>query len=169
MNKRITLTWRLLVGCALLTGCSTTSYNSAEERNEKEMKAATETASGRVLAMMDLKGAVTHGSSHLLECEGYEPAGKVNRAYHPWSVYDVPVEDMETTMARMRTALPQNNWKITEDGPDTSPSKTPTLVADSTDGRFSVKLRLMGHRADGRTSVLAVTVVSSCFRSAPAA
>jgi hypothetical protein len=63
----------------------------------------------------------------------------------------------------MRTALPKNGWKIVEDGPDKSKAKTPTLVANSDDGDFSVKLRLLDRRDGDGTSTLNVTVVSRCF------
>ncbi|MEV6395026.1 hypothetical protein AB0M39_09660 [Streptomyces sp. NPDC051907] len=138
---------------------------TAEVRDSAAMKAETEKVSSRIREMIALAGKTTPARASLFDCDGYEPEGSTYQTDHPWSVYDLPFEELEKAYAGMRTKLPQDGWKIVEDGPDTSKAKTPTLVANSRDGEFSVKVQLMDNRkhADA-TSVLSVTVVSRCFR-----
>jgi hypothetical protein len=67
----------------------------------------------------------------------------------------------------MRTTLPANGWKVTQDGPDESPAKTPTLRAEAPDGDYAVELQLMDNRKDPTSktkALIGVTVVSRCFR-----
>ncbi|MEV0410392.1 hypothetical protein AB0I68_06140 [Streptomyces sp. NPDC050448] len=140
---------------------------AAKKLDAKVVQAETEKASSRILDLLALDGKVTRARATLLECTNGRPAGKVNQAHHPWSVYDVPVEEMEKAMDRMRKAFPENGWTIVKDGPDGSAAKTPTIVANSNDGHLSAEIRLLDERAKGETSVLAVTVVSTCFQSKP--
>ncbi|MEW2080763.1 hypothetical protein [Streptomyces sp. NPDC005283] len=168
MTKRLALAVPALLACALLTGCSTVEKKTAEVGGTAKMQEETEKTSSRIFEMIGAKGKATRNRASLMECPGYEPEGKVHQARHPWSVYDLPFEELEKAYAGMRTALPKNGWKITSDGPDKSKAKTPTIVANSPDGEFSVKLRLMDNRKDeDPTSVLVVTVVSRCFEDAP--
>ncbi|WP_434595682.1 hypothetical protein [Streptomyces sp. A5-4] len=142
---------------------------TAEVQDSEKMQEEVEKRSNRILEMIKLEGKSTQSGATLLPCSGYAPEEKTQRARHPWSIYDVPVEDMEKAMDRMRTALPKNGWKIVKDGPDESLAKTPTIIADSDDGKFSVKLRLMDERKHKETSLIAITVTSSCFQIAPKA
>ncbi|MDJ0380712.1 hypothetical protein [Streptomyces sp. G-G2] len=140
---------------------------TAKTLDTKEVQAETEKASSRILDLIALKGQVTRARASLLECSHFKPEGKVHQVHHPWSVYDVSVEDMEKAMARMRKSFPENGWTIVKDGPDESAAKTPTIVANSDDGKLSAEIQLLDERARGKTSVLAVTVVSTCFQSKP--
>lgn len=140
-----------------------TEKKTAEVRDSTQVQEATQRVSSQVLDMIGLKGKVTEGAPLPLECGGYD--GKVERMDHPWSIYDLPYEELEQAYNRMRTTLPAKGWKITMDGPDKSIAKTPTLRAESADGEFGVELQLMDNRKDkDPTSVLAVTVLSRCFQ-----
>ncbi|MFF0060362.1 hypothetical protein ACFYRC_02230 [Streptomyces sp. NPDC005279] len=144
---------------------------TAEPRDGETMKAETEKASSRILEMIGLKARLTRGRAMLIDCSGYEPEGKVQQTRHPWSISGFPFEELEKAYAGMRTALPKSGWRITSDGPNESAAKTPTLVANSPNGDFSVKLRLMDRRGDANpeatTSLIHVAVVSRCFEDAP--
>lgn len=143
---------------------------AAEVRDRTQMQEGTQKTSSHILDMIALKGKVAKPGPGPLPCDDYEPEGKVLRMRHDWSLYDLPFEDLEKAYATLRTALPKNGWKITSDGPDESKAKTPTMRANSPDEDFAVELQLMDNRSEkDPTSVLAVTVVSRCFQSAPAA
>ncbi|MFJ7208508.1 hypothetical protein ACIQWR_33885 [Streptomyces sp. NPDC098789] len=135
----------------------------------KAVQADTERASSKILDLLAVHGKTTRARATLLECSRYDSDENVHQAHHPWSIYDLPVEELQRAMDRARKAFPANGWTIVEDGPDSSPAKTPTLTANSADGKLSARLRLIDERDRGKTSVLAVTVVSTCFRSAPGA
>ncbi|MEU9982288.1 hypothetical protein [Streptomyces sp. NPDC050856] len=157
---------------ALLTGCSAVhEYRApAGVRDGARMQTATERASSRVLEMIGLKGKVTRGRATPLDCSGYEPEGRVRQNRHPWSVYGVPFAELEKAYRGLRTALPAHGWEIVEDGPDSSRARTPTLVANSRDGEFSVRVSLMDRRAKKDSeSLIHVTVVSRCYEVPPSA
>ncbi|MET3982197.1 hypothetical protein [Streptomyces sp. PvR034] len=131
----------------------------------KVVQADAERASSKILDLLAVQGKTTRARATLLECSRYDPEENVHQAHHPWSVYDLPVEELQQAMDRVRKAFPANGWTIVEDGPDSSPAKTPTLTANSDDGKLSARIQLLDERARGETSVLTVTVVSTCFRS----
>ncbi|MEU9864491.1 hypothetical protein AB0D99_26815 [Streptomyces sp. NPDC047971] len=165
MTSRLTWTVSALLACALLAGCSTVEGKTADVRDGAQMLAGAQRTSSQVLDMIGLKGKVTDGPPLPLPCEGYE--AEVERVDHPWSIYDLPYEELERAYARMRTTLPAKGWKITQDGPDESAAKTPTLRADAPDGDYAVELRLMDNRKHPTAkteALISLTVVSRCFR-----
>lgn len=142
---------------------------TAEVRDSAQMLTGAQRTSSQVLDMIGLKGKVTDGPPLPLPCEGYEPEGKVERVDHPWSIYDLPYEELEQAYTRMRTTLPAKGWKVTQDGPDETAAKTPTLRADAPDGDYAVELQLMENRKHPTAktkALIAVTVVSRCFQPA---
>ncbi|MFE0738585.1 hypothetical protein [Streptomyces sp. NPDC058855] len=139
---------------------------NAETRDETQMREGTQRTSSQVLDMIGLKGKVTEGGPLPLKCEGYA-SDEVEQMDHPWSIYDLPYEELEQAYEGMRTKLPAKGWKVTQDGPDESPAKTPTLRADAPDGDYAVRLQLMDNRKDPTSktkALIGVTVVSRCFR-----
>ena len=137
-----------------------------EVRDGDTVKAEVEKASSRILEIMALKGKVTDTGAMTSRCTDYDSDEKVYRARHPWSVYQVPVADMENAMARLRDGLPNEGWKIVKDGVDSSPAKSPQIIAESKDKEFAVDVRLLDERKYGSDpSLIEVTVESACYRS----
>lgn len=133
--------------------------------NVDKVKEDTQKASSEILDLIALKGKVTEPGPYDTPCSGYADGG-VYRAVHPWSVYDVPVDDMKKAMERLRSDLPAKGWKIVKDGPDDSPSKAPQIVANRQGGKFSVDIRLHDRsERSGKPSLLEVTVASACFKT----
>ncbi|MEN2424227.1 hypothetical protein AABB02_39755 [Streptomyces rimosus] len=71
-------------------------------------------------------------------------------------------------MERLREDLPAKGWTITSYGPDSSPSKSLELTADSTKKKFSVSIRLLdgtGRTEPGApTALIYVDLASACFQ-----
>ncbi|MFC0599712.1 hypothetical protein [Streptomyces palmae] len=136
-------------------------------RSVRDMSQETQKVSSGILDILSLKkGKVTEPGPGTLPCSGYSGGEEVRRMHHPWSVYDVPVEDLYEAMDRLRSELPKNGWKIIKDEPDRSRAKTPQIVANYTRGNFSADIRLLDQRKyRDKESLIMVTVVSDCFRS----
>ncbi|NGO70461.1 hypothetical protein G5C65_19305 [Streptomyces sp. SB3404] len=129
------------------------------------MNKLTKEASSGILDIIDLAAKVTEPGPRPTPCSGYSEDAGVVRMRHPWSVYGVPVPDMEKAMDRLRRELGKKGWKIVKDGRDSSKAKSPQIVADRKNGMFSVDIRLHDEREhSGSTSLIEVTVVSDCFR-----
>ncbi|MEU6932383.1 hypothetical protein AB0A05_24870 [Streptomyces sp. NPDC046374] len=138
---------------------------SAEPRDRTQMEQGTQATSSRLFDLIGLKGKTTEPGPGPLPCEGYED-GTI-QMIHPWSIYDLPFEELEKGYATMRTTLPKEGWKVVSDGPAANRAKTPTIVADSPDGDYSAELQLVDRRKDPTAKtkfVLSVTVVSRCFQ-----
>ncbi|WP_239110102.1 hypothetical protein [Streptomyces anulatus] len=146
--------------CSLLSGCSGMNEDSADApvRASSEVQDEVEKVSGSILEILSLKAKMTEAGAMISPCEG-----GVYRAHHPWGVYGPPAKDLEEAMGRLRSRLPEKGWKIVKDGPDDSQAKSPQIVADSADGRFSVDARFHGKQSDDPAQ-LEVTVQSACFR-----
>ncbi|MGK5627703.1 hypothetical protein [Streptomyces sp. URMC 123] len=136
-------------------------------RDTARMKETVGRASGTLLDIMGLAGKTTEPGPAASPCDGRPSGEGVRVIRHPWSLYDVPVDDMYAAMDRLREQLPRKGWKIVKDGPDKSPARTPQIVADSTEEPLSADIRLLDERPYGKhTSLLEVTVVSTCFKEA---
>lgn len=137
-----------------------------EVRDGEAVKTQVEQASSRILEIMELKGKVTDTGAMTVRCADYDPGEEVYRARHPWSVYQVPVSDMEKAMDRLRDGLPKKGWKIVKDGVDDSPAKSPQIVAESKGQEYAVDVRLLDERKYGDDpSFIEVTVQSACYRA----
>ncbi|MFI7311139.1 hypothetical protein [Streptomyces hygroscopicus] len=153
-----------------LAGCSQVSdkkdADTVDVRDTGSMEKKTEEMSSGILDIIALKKAkVTEPGPDTLRCSAYPDDAGVHRMHHPWSVYDVPFEDLSRGFERLRAELPRHGWKIVKDGPDGSPAKTPQIVANSTRDHFSADIRLLDQRKHpDKTSLIEVTVVSDCFR-----
>ncbi|MBU6535086.1 hypothetical protein ACFUIW_37435 [Streptomyces sp. NPDC057245] len=137
-----------------------------EARDGEVVKKQVERASSQILEIMALKGRVTDTGAVTIRCAGYDSNEEVYRARHPWSVYQVPVPDMEKAMERLRDELPVKGWKVVKDGVDDSPAKSPQIVAESKGEEYAVDVRLLDERKYGDDpSLIEVTVQSSCYRA----
>ncbi len=67
-------------------------------------------------------------------------------------------------MERLKSDLPKRGWKVVKYGPDSSPSKSLELIADSTEKKFSVNVSLDDRSGEGKESQIMVDLVSACFR-----
>ncbi|MGC9380285.1 hypothetical protein [Streptomyces sp. MH13] len=115
---------------------------------------------------MALKGRVTDTGAMTMRCANYDTDEEVYRARHPWSIYQVPVAEMEEAMNRLRDGLPKKGWEIVEDGVDDSPAKSPHIVAESAGKEYAVDVRLLDERKYGNDpSLIEVTVESACYKA----
>ncbi|MCF6521769.1 hypothetical protein [Streptomyces sp. JJ36] len=120
--------------------------------------------SSQLLDILNLDGKVTEPGPGVSLCEGRD-TDKFFKIRHPWSVYDVPVEDMERAMEKLREALPERGWEVTSYGPDESRAKSLTLFADSTEKKFTAQVKLLDRRGrSDHPSGITVTLVSACFQ-----
>jgi hypothetical protein len=137
-----------------------------EVRDGEAVKTQVEQASSRILEIMALKGKVTDTGAVTVRCADGDANEEVYRARHPWSVYQVPVSDMEKAMERLREGLPEKGWKIVKDGVDDSPAKSPQIVAEADGKEYAVDVRLLDERKYGDDpSLIEVTVQSACYRA----
>jgi hypothetical protein len=157
-----------------LTGCSSMDGNSEKDPGSslrtREVEAAREDAksvSSQLLNVLGLSGKVTEPGPGVSPCEDSSSDTRFT-IKHPWSVYDVPVPDMEAAMERLRDGLPERGWEIVSYGPDKSPARNLRLIADYEHGdkQFSVNVRLLDERGkdNGQTSMINVSLVSACFQ-----
>ncbi|MBL3671076.1 hypothetical protein JL475_35105 [Streptomyces sp. M2CJ-2] len=136
-----------------------------EVRDGETVKTQVEQASSRILEMMEIKGKVTDVGAVTVRCAEYDSDEEVYRVRHPWSVYQVPVSDMENAMDRLRSGLPKEGWEIVKDGVDGSPAKSPQIVAESKGQEYAVDVRLLDERKySDDPSLIEVTVQSACYR-----
>ncbi|MGW6310518.1 hypothetical protein ACWFRQ_32990 [Streptomyces niveus] len=137
-----------------------------EVRESETVQDEVEKTSSRILEMMALKGKVTNTGAMVSRCSGYESEEEVYRARQPWSVYDLPVPELEKAMDRLRSELPKAGWKIVKDGVDNSVGKSPQIVAESKGRKFAVDIRLMDERKYGDDpSLIMVAVESACYKA----
>ncbi|MFF2185680.1 hypothetical protein [Streptomyces sp. NPDC058155] len=137
-----------------------------DERNSETVRTEVKDTSSRILDMMALKGKVTETGAMTERCSDYAAEEEVYRASHPWSVYDLPVPDLEKAMDRLRTELPKAGWKIVKDGEDDTVGKSPQIVAESKGKKFAADIRLQDERKHGDDpSLIEVTVQSACYRA----
>ncbi len=135
-------------------------------RDGETVRTRVEQESSRILEIMALKGKVTDTGALTIRCADYAADEEVYRARHSWSVYQVPVPDMEKAMSRLRDELPAKGWRVVKDGVDDSPARSPHIVAESRGQEFAVDVRLLDERKYGDDpSLVEVTVQSSCYRA----
>lgn len=150
----------------MLVGCSQGNEASVEVRDGDTVSTEVEKTSSRILEMMELKGKVTDTGAMISRCSDYDPEEEVYRARQPWSVYDLPVPDLEKAMDRLRRELPNTGWKIVKDGVDDTPAKSPQIIAESKDGKFAADIQLWDNRKKGDDpSLILVAVESACYRA----
>lgn len=142
-----------------------------ETRDVSSVRDEARELSTQLRNLMGLKGKVTKPGPGVDLCGDQDP-DNLYVIRHPWSLYGAPVEDMKKAMERLSLELPRHNWKIVRFGPDSSPSKSLELIANSTKGKFSVDITLFDQRNDtgdapsaSKVSLINVELVSACFRT----
>lgn len=166
MNRKFSIFFSGLTACVLLVGCSQGNEASVDVRDSEVVRTETKETSSRILEMMDLAGKVTETGAMTERCSDYAAEDEVYRASHPWSVYGLPVPDLEKAMDRLRVELPKAGWKIVKDGVDDTVGRSPQIVAESKGRRFAADIRLQDERKTGDDpSLIEVTVQSVCYRA----
>lgn len=166
MAKWHSVTIGLVAATLDLSGCSGAKGESVQIRDEAQVKKKVHGTSSQLLDIMGVKGKVSEPGPSTLACSDYPDDQTVHRMRHPWSVYGVPDDELRRAMDRLRDRLPRNGWKITKDGVDSSRSKSPQIIAESSADRLAVDIRLGIEPAGGEySSMIEVTVSSDCFRS----
>ncbi|MFH8792309.1 hypothetical protein [Streptomyces sp. NPDC017941] len=141
--------------------------DSSRDVETLEVKAVTGDAadlSSRILEISNLRGKVTEGAPSVYICEGKD-SEKFYTVYHNWSLYKVPVPDMEKAMKRLRDELPEHGWKVVSYGPDSSRARSLELTADHLGKKFSAIITLQDRRGRSKNpSMIEVEINSSCFQ-----
>ncbi len=136
----------------------------------REISVARDEAQGvskEIFSVIGLRGKTSKPGPGVAVCGDKNP-DTYYAIHHPWSLTGVPVSDMKKAMERLREGLPAKGWTITSYGPDSSPSKSLELTADSTKKKFSVSIRLLdrtGRAEPGApTALIYVDLASACFQ-----
>ncbi|MFC7305149.1 hypothetical protein ACFQVC_13070 [Streptomyces monticola] len=119
--------------------------------------------SSEVLDIINLRGKVTKPGPGPLPCDDTEDDHY--RIDHPWSVYGVPVADMEKSMERLKKDLPKHSWDIRSYGPDASKAKSLELTAEHKERGFSLIITLQDRRDRSKNpSLIEVNLQSPCYK-----
>lgn len=119
--------------------------------------------SSGILDSIALKGEVTKSGPGVAVC-GDKDSDYFYKIHHPWSLRGMPIGDLKRAMERLKADLPKRGWKVVKYGPDSSPSKSLELIADSTEKKFSVNVSLDDRSGENKESQILVDLVSACFR-----
>ncbi|MFG2171003.1 hypothetical protein [Streptomyces niveus] len=149
-----------------LTGCSGMfgSDDTPETREVDAARADAVTYAKEIREIIDLPGKLSDAGPQITPC-GDKDFEKFYSLSHTWSLYDVPVADMEEAMLRLKGELPAHAWKIESYGPDSSRAKSLKLTAKATKKKYSLSIRLLDRR--GRSddpSMIYVALGSACFQ-----
>jgi len=132
-----------------------------------EARARAKTTASDLYDMIALpKAKVTERGPAVSPCD--EDPDHLYKTRHPWSVYGVSEADLKAAFERLHAALPEKGWKVVSYGEENSAAKSLALTADSDALRFSVNARLListPTNPDEKNPLLAVTVVSGCWRA----
>ncbi|WP_327297503.1 MULTISPECIES: hypothetical protein [unclassified Streptomyces] len=175
VRRRVVVTISSAATLSILTGCSGMPKShdlgyTPEVRDVSSVKNEAQGLSSQLHHLMALDGKTTNTGPGVDLCDDEDP-DHLYVVRHPWSLYGVPVEDMKKAMEQLKVELPRHDWKIVKFGPDSSPSKSLEIVANSTKGKFSVNITLYDRRkksgnapSASKVSIIAVDLASACFR-----
>ncbi|MEV6674970.1 hypothetical protein [Streptomyces sp. NPDC051162] len=134
-----------------------------EVREVENVRGEARQLSSGILDAIAVKGDVTKPGPGVAVCGGKD-SDYFYKIHHPWSLRGVPVGDLKGAMERLKDDLPKRGWKVVKYGPDSSPSRSLELIADSTEKKFSVNVSLDDRSGEGKDSQILVDLVSACFR-----
>ncbi|MDT3396095.1 hypothetical protein RKE29_05465 [Streptomyces sp. B1866] len=153
-----------------LTGCSVENSNdpgdAPKTREVHDVEKEAQELSSQILEIINLRGKVSEPGPGVALC-GEKDSEKYYVIHHPWSVAEVPVEDLRQAMTRLREEMPKKGWKVTKYGPDQSPSRSLALKADSTQKEFSVRIYLYDESRKAKpegVSMIYAHLASACFQ-----
>ncbi|CAL9524760.1 hypothetical protein [Streptomyces sp. enrichment culture] len=121
---------------------------------------ALEKVSSGIYDLIGVKGRASDSRPGVSECSGKDPKTHFS-VFHPWSFYPASASDLDVAMERLKSALPQNGWKIVEYGSDNSKNENTTLIADHDGKKTGVKIT---QRTRNDPPKLSIEVVSGCYK-----
>ncbi|MBD0742004.1 hypothetical protein [Streptomyces sp. CBMA152] len=159
----------------LTTGCSMDSDSNGSDPGGlgytpttlavDEARAKTKRLSSQIYDLLAIKNAQTTRPGPGITRSTKDP-DHLYQVRHPWSLYDVPVSELQAGYQRLKDRMPGNGWKITKSGPNGTKANTQELYADSTaEDRFTVLVELWDKPTAGKKPLILVTVVSAYFRA----
>ncbi|WP_143052982.1 hypothetical protein [Streptomyces sp. 2112.3] len=162
------------LGSLMLTvGCSTVKSDSSgldydpEKRDSQQVVREVGTLSSRVLEMLNIKGKSTEPGPAAAPCD--VPNG-TSRTYqivrHPWSLYGVENDALEKGMKNLRSALPNQGWKVVKYGKDSSRNRNLEITAVHVKTHTQLEATWL-KGLDGHTPLIEVTLYSRCFTEQP--
>lgn len=152
-----------IAGCSQVTDPKEALGYTPPVREVSAARQEAKSKSSEVLTLLHLNGKVTEPGPRISICSGLDP-DKYFMTRHPWSLYGVPVEDMQQAMGRLKEQLPQKGWEITSYGTNSSRAKSLELKAESLKDKFALQVTLQDRRGRSeKPSMIEVTLVSSCY------
>ncbi|MEU4349417.1 hypothetical protein [Streptomyces sp. NPDC023838] len=156
----------------LTTGCPMDKATNADGLSYKpttlavpEARAKAKRLSSQLFDLMAIKDAKTTQPGPGVGRSESDP-DHLYQIRHPWSLYDVPVSELQAGFQRLKDRMPGNGWKINKYGPNGTAAGTLELNADSTtEQRFTVLVELWDKPAAGKKPLILVNVVSAFFRA----
>ncbi|MEU9087789.1 hypothetical protein [Streptomyces sp. NPDC048357] len=148
----------------LSVGCSNVKeLNYTPARMDPEpARTKTKQVSSNLLEMAGIKGKVTEPGPSVTRCREY--GDDLFSMSHPWSVYDITDEQVDTGITNLRTALNENGWKITKDGKANSQAQDAEIYAENNAEQFALHVTGSKKSATGNPMLL-FKVVSKCFKA----
>ncbi len=148
----------LSVGCSNMKDLDYTPVRMDPDPARQKARAV----SSRLLEMTGVKGKVTEPGPSVSRCDEY--GDDLFSLTHPWSVYALTDEQVDTGMANLRKALTENGWKITKEGKADSAAQSPEIWAENNTEGFAMNVTALKGR--GADTMLNFSVVSRCYRAA---
>ncbi|MFE9929349.1 hypothetical protein [Streptomyces sp. NPDC005533] len=171
-TRRITRTIRATALAVALTGLLSTlsvgcsnvkELNYTPARMDPEpARTKTKQVSSTLLEMTGVKGKVTEPGPSVTRCREY--GDDLFSMSHPWSVYEITDEQVDTGITNLRKALNENGWKITKDGKANSEAQDPEIYAENDAEQFALHVTGSKKSATGNPMIL-FKVVSKCFKA----
>lgn len=152
---------------ALTVGCSNMKeldYTPVRMDPDQARTKAKNVAS-RLFEMTGVKGKVTEPGPSISRCDDY--GDDLFSTSHPWSLYGLSNDQVDTGMQNLRKELGKNGWKITKDGRAPSKDQDPEIYAENPRDQFA--LHVTAYKNGGDQTMLHFKVVSACFRAESAA
>ncbi|MBB1244987.1 hypothetical protein GL263_15630 [Streptomyces durbertensis] len=147
-----------LVGCAVQD-----KEEPVGVREVAESRSEIKKISKGVFDAISLEGKSSNSGVGVKTCSGRE-RGKMYKVFYPQSFTGPSDRELSSAMENLRDDLPGRGWKIVEYGPNDSPNRSLTLLADHREERFSVEITHMrGDRREGAEPKLLIWVVSACY------
>ncbi|MFJ5798833.1 hypothetical protein [Streptomyces decoyicus] len=157
----------------LRVGFSTVKSNSsgleyeAEKRDSQQVVREVGTLSSRVLEMLNIKGKSTEPGPAAAPCDASHDTSRTHQSVrHPWSLYGVGKGALKKGRKNLHNALPNQGWKVTKYGKDSSRNHNLEIMAVHVKTRTQLEATWL-KGLDGHTPLLEITLYSRCFTEQP--
>ncbi|MGD9482162.1 hypothetical protein WDH52_02705 [Streptomyces sp. TRM70308] len=163
-RKQYTLTL-LALFFIITTGCSleTSGDSMIEHRAQSAVNSEIKGVSSDILHIIAVNGEVSEPGPGVGQCEEGE-LGTHFLMRHTWSLTARNSEALAEAMERLKAELPKQGWKILSYGPNDSPARTLTLMADHPEKKYGISIEYWRTRASDDAPMLLVGVVSACYK-----